>query len=213
MDDFESGATHRLAGGRRRLGGLVRVHRRPQGTRSRAERPERPVRSPRSAAGRVRGGDRHERSRDAASCTGTCGWRVASPCSVTVFYAGAGPVQQPGDPGLSTRPRRTSSSGSTSSIPRHPSTRWRAAMCWSTSSTPRRAIRPAASRPRCASTCRPGRARRSASASPRPITQGPLRVGVDNIRFQPVGTDADGPGRAAGHRRGRRAPSISSCTG
>ena len=39
---------------------------------------------------------------------------------LTVFYAGTRPVQQPSDPGLSTPPRRTSSSGSTSSVPRRP---------------------------------------------------------------------------------------------
>ena len=37
-----------------------------------------------------------------------------------------------------------------------------------------------------------GRARRFACASPQTDNRGPLRVGVDNIRFQRVGTDADG---------------------
>ena len=42
--------------------------------------------------------------------------------------------------------------------------------------------------------------------------QGPLRAGVDNIRFERIGTDADDQLRCW-PLRGRRAPSISSCTG
>ena len=45
-----------------------------------------------------------------------------------------------------------------------------------------------------------------------PDHQGPLRVGVDNIRFQRIGTDADDR-VALLATPGRPAPSISSCTG
>ena len=45
-----------------------------------------------------------------------------------------------------------------------------------------------------------------------PTTQAPLRVGVDNIRFQPVGTDADDRVELADTPEASSA-SISSCTG
>jgi hypothetical protein len=109
---------------------------------------------------------------------------------LSVFYTGAGPSAAP-RPWPTTRPRPTSSSGSTCSGARHPSTRWPRATCWSTSFAPRQATRPAASQPRCAwdVSAWAGQTRlRLASID----NQGPLRAGVDNIRFQRTATNADG---------------------
>ena len=133
---------------------------------------------------------------------------------LTVFYAGSAPVQQPRHPGLRRARARTSSSGSTSSVPRRPSTPWRSGdvLVNVFRTVAGRSGPPPADRGERRSLA-PGRARRSASASPQTDNQGPLRAGVDNIRFERIGADADARVELPGHAGGRRAPSISSCAG
>ena len=93
---------------------------------------------------------------------------------MTVFYAGSGPVHQPERPWPMTPPRRTSSSGSTSSDPSAPidSVAKRRRAGQSLPHLARRSGR-AASRPQVSvDVSALGRARRSACASPGPITEG-----------------------------------------
>jgi hypothetical protein len=89
---------HRLAGRGQRLGGLVRVRRRPPGTRSRPERPQRPVRCTRPTPGPVRGGDRRERPRNPHLVPGPSAGGSLHPAGECLLRRDR-PPQQPSDPG------------------------------------------------------------------------------------------------------------------
>ena len=199
MDDFESGALTGWKAVGSGSGGWFVYTDGKQGTRSRSERSQRSLRSPGSAAGQVRGGDRHERSRNAHPVPGReAGRSLHAPPDRLLrrgrrFHAARRPSRTTG-------PSPTSSSGSTSSHLSAPidSVAKEDVLVNIFATVARRSGPPRADRRQRRPVSRwAGQTVRLRLAGT--DNSGPLRAGVDDIRFEPIGSDASGPDRASGH--------------